>query len=199
MYTFKAQDKSNAKRFLVKTCKLENFADYLTQHEGKWGTWIDAEGKPVLSTTAVPAYNAEHPGTVQTDGAEAANGVEAEEPAPSAEATAFGNFAASQLAADKPEAAPAPAAGKGRQGATSTTGLKIEKDRPTQNGVTRMSTGTVGQKLFALFDQVGPECTLVQAKAVAVAAGLSATSAAIGLYQWRKFNGYASPGKAKKG
>lgn len=204
MFTFKAQAKSNAKRFLVTTCKIENFQDYLTQHEGQWGTWVE-DGQPVpfayVVGTGAPAGE---PG----DAAPA----EQVETAPVASSTAFGAFAASQLAghanevtataaqvaatakpsAEEPEDEPAPTA---RAGATSTTGRKIQKDRPEQNGIKRQSAGSVGDRLWSLFDSIGKDCTLMQAKAMAEAHGLSTTSAAIALYRWRKFNGYT--GKAE--
>lgn len=206
MYTFKAQDKSNAKRFLTKTCKLENFEAYLTQHAGQWGTWLDADGKPVLSAVALEGVfataqvaapvvsvvaaaslptEADVHAMAQASATDTAAVEEAAAPAPAA--SAFGAFALSQLTAD-PAPAPAPADAK----TTSASGLKIEKDRPMQNGVQRQSKGSVGDKLWALYDSIGPTCTLLQAKAMAEAHGLSTTSAAIALYRWRKFNGYAN-------
>lgn len=168
--TFKAQDKHNVKRFLTKTCGIDaaNVEEYLTQVDGKWGTWVDADKQPVRhADAAAPA---------------------AEEPADEAEvraANAFGAFALGQLAGD---ASNRPAAAPAARPANS-TGLKIQKDRPEQNGVRRQSAGSVGDKLWAIYDAVGSDITLEQAKAAAVAAGLSATSAAIALYNWRKFNG----------
>jgi len=48
-FTFKPQAKSNAKRFLVKTNKVaeSDVTLYITEFNGQWGTYIDAEGKPV--------------------------------------------------------------------------------------------------------------------------------------------------------
>lgn len=188
MHTFKAQAKSNAKRFLVQTAKVDNFEDYLTQHEGSWGCWLDADGKPV------PAHML--PSTTETDPAASVGNVmqPVAEPAPCPQAAAFVSFALSQLTAE-PAPAPAPAAEEeakpaARAGATSTTGLKIEKDREERNGVVRQSKGSVGDQLWALYDSIGKDCTLLQAKAMAEAHGLSVTSAAIALYRWRKFHGY---------
>lgn len=183
--TFKAQDKSNAKRFLVKTCKLENFEDYLTQHDGKWGTWIDAEGRPVLAATAAAPAAAEAPAAAPAQAATVETEPAADEVAPGPSADAFGAFALSQLAgsgAAVPTGAPSPRP-------ANSTGLKIQKDRPEVNGVRRQSAGSVGDRLWAIYDAAGPDITLEQAKAAAVAAGLSATSAAIALYNWRKYNG----------
>lgn len=48
-FKFKPQAKSNAKRFLVKTCKIDeaNVGEYLTQADGEWGTYVDGSGQPV--------------------------------------------------------------------------------------------------------------------------------------------------------
>lgn len=185
MYTFKSNSsKSNAKRFLVQTCKLEAFEQYLTQNaEGQWGTWLDGNGKPV-TVGERGALGAAAPAPAPAP--------EPEEPvqAPSPAASAFGAFAVAQLTA-----APAPAPSPAPAPAGATTGMKIQKDRETRNGVQLKSEGSVGAKLFALYDAVGPDCTLAQARAVAEVHGLSPTSAAIGLYMWRKFHGYS--GKAK--
>lgn len=195
MFTFKAQDKSNAKRFLVKTCKLENFDAYLTQHEGKWGTYLDEAGVPVpfakVYGVAAAAQCAQQAAEEQAPApTEAPAPVEVEE-VPGPGASAFGAFAVSQLTAE-PQPAPADAPKATREGATSTTGLKIEKDRPVVNGVQRQSKGSVGDRLWALYDSIGEGCTLLQAKAMAEAHGLSTTSAAIALYRWRKYNGFAN-------
>lgn len=210
MYTFKAQDKSNAKRFLVKTCKLENFDDYLTQHDGSWGTWLDANGKPAPAATVAGAERTIAADTLPTaadvqavvnatatDANEADPTVGSPAPGPveageGLSASAFGAFALSQLA-PVPAPAPAPAPDTTKPArtreVTSTTGLRIQKDRPMHNGVQRQSAGSVGDQLWALYDKAGPEVTLPQAKALAAAAGLSQTSAAIALYNWRRFNG----------
>lgn len=178
--TFKTQDKHNVKRFLTKTCGIDaaNVEEYLTQVDGKWGTWVDADKKPVRHADAAAPVAAPAPAPAPA----------AEEPADEAEvraANAFGAFALGQLAGD---ASSRPAAAPAARPANS-TGLKIQKDRPEQNGVRRQSAGSVGDKLWAIYDAVGSDITLEQAKAAAVAAGLSATSAAIALYNWRKFNG----------
>jgi hypothetical protein len=203
--TFKAQAKSNAKRFLVKTCKIdETLLDkFLTQHEGEWGTWVDAEGTPVafaaLNNAAPVDERFENSVESPEDGLlqnlphdEPAEDRE-EEPADEAPAapSAFGSFAMAQLTAPSNSAAVEPARAS-REGATPTSGLKIQKDRPEQNGVRRQSAGSVGDKLWTLYDAAGKDVTLEQAKAMAMAAGLSPTSAAIALYNWRRFHGVQS-------
>lgn len=227
MYKFKPQAKQNAKRFLVKTCKLENFEEFLCQDgDGQWGCYLDEAGKPVEHATVVTRIQAaaeetcapadpeavaadmaqameaintqidealassqvEEPAEAETvDHAEPAQEDPAEAPAPAA--AAFGAFAVAQLTA----AAPAPteeAAKPRRDGATSTTGLKIERDREIRNGVQRQSKGSIGDTLWCMYDAIGPQCTLAQARAAAEAAGFNKTSGAISLYRWRRFNGY---------
>lgn len=207
MYTFKAQAKQNAKRFLTNTCKVENVEAYLTQHAGSWGTWLNAEGAPVPAAVAMqgvfeslvvaaPAVVATVAAAdLPTEADVAALAPQGEDkadetaaPAPSA----FGAFAMSQLTASSNAAAAAAPARPAREGATPTAGLRIQKDRPAQNGIRRQSAGSVGDKLWSLYDAAGHAVTLEQAKALAVEAGLSATSAAIALYNWRKFHGIAS-------
>lgn len=195
-YTFKAQDKSNSRRFLTKTCKLNEAVldQYMTQVMGKWGTYIDGEGKPVphavAEGTAAPVETA--PEVVVE--VVAAPQEETAPPAPDA----FGSFALNQLTAASNTQAPADQqTGRAvREGTTSTSGLKIEKDRQEQNGMRRRSTGTVTHKLWSMYDAIGRTCTLEQAKAAASQAGLSTTSAAIALYNWRRFNGIPSVRKA---
>jgi hypothetical protein len=73
---------------------------------------------------------------------------------------------------------------------TTTRGTKVAKERPTQNGVTRQSPGSVGDKLWTAYDQHGGNPTLVEARALAKSLSLNETSASLALYQWRKFHGY---------
>lgn len=203
MFTFKANSsKSNAKRFLTQTAKVADFEQYLTQHANQWGTWLDAEGKPVPSAQAVEGVfaaakvDAPVAAALPAD-ATAADTQEDDTPAPGPSASAFAAFALGQLAGNKDEAAqaatPAPAPrASSREGATPTAGLKIQKDRPMQNGIRRQSAGSVGDQLWALYDAAGPDLSLEHAKNLAAGAGLSTTSAAIALYNWRKFHGIAS-------
>jgi hypothetical protein len=206
MFTFKAQAKSNAKRFLVKTSKIDEalLDQYLTQRDGEWGCYIDDKGQPVPAETGRVMLGGEpvrmdepvagQPLTAEEAPAAVVAPVVADEPAepmPSG-AGAFGAFAMAQLTAPSNTAAPADAPRAAREGATPTAGLKIQKDRPEQNGMRRQSAGSVGDRLWALYDKAGPEVTLEQAKALAAGAGLSTTSAAIALYNWRRFNGIAT-------
>lgn len=213
-FTFKAQAKSNAKRFLTVTCKLDNFEDYLTQDgDGQWGTYM-RDGKPVPHAEVKAEMEgkiAALADEVRTIG-DAPAPVETPAPAPApatleeevaaiagadTAAAAFGALAFGQLTAPT-NTTPAQPTNTGttrnaaREGATPTSGLKIQRDRPEQNGIRRQSAGSVGDKLWALYDKIGPTCTLEQAKQAAADAGLSTTSAAIALYNWRRFNGIPS-------
>lgn len=73
------------------------------------------------------------------------------------------------------------------------TGLKIEKDRPEQNGIKRPSAGgrcrAVWDELDAFVAARGEQPTSKDVKAIAAAQGWNANNASIEFYQWRKFNG----------
>lgn len=61
MYTFKPQAKQNAKRFLVKTCKIDelDIAEYLTQNgDAQWGCYLDDSGKPAKFNDVISAIEA---------------------------------------------------------------------------------------------------------------------------------------------
>lgn len=94
-------------------------------------------------------------------------------------------------------AAPAQPAAKSAK--TATKGTTVSKERPTQHGVTRMSPGTVGDKLWTGFDKHGGNPSLSEAKAIAAKLGLNETSGALALYQWRKFHGLGKPASETKG
>lgn len=165
-YTFKAQDKHNAKRFLTKTCKLDvSILDqYLTQHDGAWGVWLDAAKQPVMSATVVAAAQAVADTAVAqaTTAVEAANALaEENDVAPSLAASAFGAFALGQLTGTATTDT-----GRSTGTKSNSTGLKIEKNRTEQNGVTRPSTGTVCDNVWNLCDHM--------TKALGKTVGLSA-------------------------
>ncbi len=79
-------------------------------------------------------------------------------------------------------------------------GLVIEKDRPTQNGVTRPSAGGRCRAVWDALDAYRAETGMVpDAKVVrelAADEGWNPNNASIEFYQWRKFNGIT--GRAKK-
>lgn len=221
MYTFKANSsKSNAKRFLVQTAKVDDFGQYLTQNGDEWGCYLDADGKPVrhqlvyaaqraadgrapagmaLEAAAAPAP-AEAPavgvlsnmaaGATVRDGAlEAA--IEAGEAEADAEddspaAAAFGAFALGQLTA-KPQAEPEAAA------PANSSGVKIEKNRPHANGITRPSAGTIcadvwelAEAMTASMGRTVPLAALVDA---AKEQNINQFTARTQYACWRKFNG----------
>ena len=92
-----------------------------------------------------------------------------------------------------PPAPPADTSAKG-------TGLKIEKDRPEQNGVKRPSAGGMCRAVWDYCDATrtpdGTAPTVKQVKEYAVTQGWNENNASIEYYQWRKFNGIT--GRAKK-
>lgn len=222
MYTFKANSsKSNAKRFLVQTAKVDDFGQYLTQNGDEWGCYLDADGKPVrhqlvyaaqraaegrapagMANEAPAAAPAEAPAvgvlsnmaasaTVRDGALEAAiEAGEAEADAPEGEDTtagsAFGAFALGQLTAkprSEPEAAPA----------ANSSGVKIEKNRPHANGITRPSAGTIcadvwelAEAMTASMGRTVPLAALVDA---AKEQGINQFTARTQYACWRKFNG----------
>lgn len=77
-------------------------------------------------------------------------------------------------------------------------GVKIEKDRPTQNGVRMPSAGTACRAVWdwcqAQID-AGTPATAKSVKEHANASGWNVNNASIEFYNWRKFNGVS--GRAK--
>ena len=94
------------------------------------------------------------------------------------------------------EAQTPPPAPEAPEAATpSGTGLKIEKDRPEQNGVKRPSIGgkcrAVWDALDAYRAETGELPTIKTVKELAADEGWNPNNASIEYYQWRKFNGIA--------
>lgn len=73
------------------------------------------------------------------------------------------------------------------------TGLKIEKDRPEQNGIKRPSIGgkcrAIWDALDAYHEETGEVPTSKVVKELAADEGWNPNNASIEFYQWRKFNG----------
>jgi hypothetical protein len=93
-----------------------------------------------------------------------------------------------QPAADAPQAQeePAPAPTEG-------AGLKIEKDRPEQNGIKRPSIGGKCRAIWDALDayraETGELPTSKTVKELAADEGWNPNNASIEYYQWRKYNG----------
>lgn len=90
-------------------------------------------------------------------------------------------------AAEAPTPAPQPEASE------TGTGLKIEKDRPEQNGIKRPSIGgkcrAIWDALDAYREETGELPTSKVVKELAADEGWNPNNASIEFYQWRKFNG----------
>lgn len=75
-------------------------------------------------------------------------------------------------------------------------GLKIEKNRPEQNGIKRPSAGGKCRAIWDACDALyaaGNQIPMPKdIKAVAAEKGWNANNAVIEMYQWRKFNGFKS-------
>lgn len=74
------------------------------------------------------------------------------------------------------------------------TGIKIEKDRPEQNGIVRPSVGGKCRAIWDFCDEFhaaqGRLPMPKEMKEVSQEKGWNANNAVIEMYQWRKFNGY---------
>lgn len=72
------------------------------------------------------------------------------------------------------------------------TGIKIEKDRPEQNGIVRPSVGGKCRAIWDACDALYAKGTMPMPKVIkelAQANGWNENNAVIEMYQWRKFNG----------
>jgi len=81
---------------------------------------------------------------------------------------------------DKPKKARAPSG--------TSNGLKIEADRPEQNGVKRPSAGGKCRGIWDMLDAIGVDATAKQARE-AGADKFDKTTIMVQFYRWRKFNG----------
>ena len=162
----------------------------------------------VQETPAQPYTGPEGANSPATETARATNLALAkalrEDTAKRKEAKKAAHKAAKTPAKSKKKAAP-PAAKKARKGtANNKGGYKIEKNRTKRHDITKRSTGTNGQKMWALYDKLlekaGGMDKLVPATAIdaAIAAGFKPTSAGIAFYRWRRFNGQRGRVNLKK-
>ena len=80
------------------------------------------------------------------------------------------------------------------------TGLKIEKDRPEQNGIKRPSVGGKTRAIWDACEEIYQATkqvpTAAEMKVIALAKGWNLTTLSIQSGQWRKFNGL-SPARKK--
>lgn len=196
-YTFKAQDKSNSKRFLVKTCKIDEtlLDQYMTQVMDKWGTYLDAAGKPVPHATVEgkPAEETKSLIIAALDKIVVETMAPEVEEAPAPSADAFTNFAFGQLTAPSNNAASFEQQAGRTTRDTVNNGLKIEKNRPTQNGITRPSAGTtclaVWELAASMTAELGKTIPLSALIEAAKAKGINQYTARTQYACWRKFNG----------
>lgn len=82
--------------------------------------------------------------------------------------------------------------GEERELPTKGTGIKIEKDRPEQNGVVRPSEGGKCRAIWDFCDQLNEKGVMPMPKLLKEAArenGWNENNAVIEMYQWRKFHG----------
>jgi hypothetical protein len=97
----------------------------------------------------------------------------------------------------QPQGAPAKPASAPQAGATAPVQANPQAAQPeapvVRNGVRCPDHDSVTGKLWLLYGQAGAAVTLTQAKQLAEQNGLNPSSAAIALYNWRKFHGVKSP------
>jgi len=76
----------------------------------------------------------------------------------------------------------------------SNKGIKIEKERPEQNGIVRPSTGGKCRNIWdmcdAIYKDTGELPTRKQMKQLAKDKSWNVTTCGIQMYQWRRFNGF---------
>lgn len=82
--------------------------------------------------------------------------------------------------------------GEERELPTKGTGIKIEKDRPEQNGIQRPSAGGKCRAIWDFCDELNEKGVIPMPKMLKEAAaekGWNENNAVIEMYQWRKFHG----------
>lgn len=84
------------------------------------------------------------------------------------------------------------------------SGYHIDTDRPVAHGVARRSAGTIGGRLWAIFDKMAEkvesvaELKISEVKASKLVEGFNANKVAIEFYLWRKFQGVRGRGSKQK-
>lgn len=81
----------------------------------------------------------------------------------------------------------------------------IDKDRPTKHGITRPSAGTIGGRLWAVYEAIAKserakphELPVATVKAHELASKYNANKVMIEFYRWRRFNGVRGSGSKQK-
>jgi hypothetical protein len=83
-------------------------------------------------------------------------------------------------------------------------GYHIDEDRETKHGVKRRSSGTIGGRLWAIFDKMAAKAggaaklEIGVVKESPLVDGFNANKVLIEFYVWRKFNGVRGRGKKQK-
>jgi len=182
--TFKSySEKSKAKRALKGKMEENMIEGVLVQVDGKWGFYVNEDGTPAGSN------NVDQDG-VEVTGEQVSNETSVED---QKQASAFGAFALGQLtgngAAQVPQSAKTETVVRAEG-----TGRGIEKNRPTQNGITRPSIGGLCRAVWDACDVLRANApdnvvTAKMVKAHAETQGWNPNNASIEFYQWRKFNG----------
>lgn len=210
MYTFKANSsKSNAKRFLVNTCKKDvaEVEAYLTEVDGKWGSYLNQAGQPVHFATATVVASIETKVETIVERLDSALGEVLEDLIGAVGANVFASMvtpaappaiAATTIVRDgkkvDPNAEVVQHEEEQRERGTKNfiEGYRIEKDRPEQNGVKRPSQGTLCGAVWAKLDSIRESGRMPVAKELgelAIKNKWNPTNVVCEFYQWRRFNG----------
>lgn len=99
---------------------------------------------------------------------------------------------------------------RGKNKSRTSTGYKLQKERPENHGVQCKSVGTVGQQLWAIYDKLltdirkkvkaagAKDLSLGNVRDAGIKAGFNSTTVALAFYQWRRFHGVRGRGKKQK-
>lgn len=84
------------------------------------------------------------------------------------------------------------------------SGYHIDTDRDEKHGVSRRSAGTIGGRLWAIFDKLAAKAgkpkdlEIAVVKASALVADFNANKVVIEFYYWRRYNGVRGRGRKQK-
>lgn len=166
-------NKSNAARAAKKANNGTLDGLVLKGTEGAW--YYEAEAKPAAKPAPAPVANLSASMGTPTAGKA--------KPAPKARSVELNRVKTFSACPSDVAARMAPTGPK----------YRIEKDRATQNGITRPSAGTKCGDVWDFLDKAAKgnpaTLTLASLKTVASDQGFNVTNAVIEFYRWRRFNG----------
>lgn len=82
------------------------------------------------------------------------------------------------------------------------SGYHIDEERPTKHGVTKRSAGTIGGRLWSIFDRMAKgspkDLLIAKVKESTLVEAFNENKVVIEFYYWRRFNGVRGRGKKQK-